>query len=153
MQLFYKEAGVRLGAPYCNATWLSPYSLTPSFRTNTSVCFHQLLGTNVVLQVIDDLKNTPLSPHMSFTRSYDRENEEHEALLLQLWSNLKPDEVMLLLSLHRLELIARETDQWGDIGFQGRDPATDFRGLGLLSLSNLCYYALHHTDEAIHCLL
>ena len=48
---------------------------------------------------------------------------------------------------------ARETDQWGDIGFQGRDPATDFRGLGLLSLSNLCYYALHHTDEAIHCLL
>ncbi|KAK8820098.1 hypothetical protein WA577_006167 [Blastocystis sp. JDR] len=123
MQLFYKEAGVRLGAPYFNAT----------FRNNTSVCFHQLLGTNVVLQVVDDLKNTP----------YDRENEEHEALLLQLWSNLKPDE----------ELIARETDQWGDIGFQGRDPATDFRGLGLLSLSNLCYYALHHTDEAIHCLL
>lgn len=55
----------------------------------------------MVLQVIDDLKNTPLSPHMSFTRSYDRENEEHEALLLQLWSNLKPNEVMILLSPHR----------------------------------------------------
>lgn len=54
----------------------------------------------MVLQVIDDLKNTPLSPHMPFTRSYDRENEEHEALLLQLWSNLKPNEVMILLLLH-----------------------------------------------------
>lgn len=101
MQLFYKEAGVRLGAPYFNATYLFSFFLTRSFRNNTSVCFHQLLGTNVVLQVIDDLKNTPLSPRMPFTHSYDRENEEHEALLLQLWSNLKPDEVMLLLSLHR----------------------------------------------------
>ena len=49
MQLFYKEAGVRLGAPYFNATYLFSFFLTRSFRNNTSVCFHQLLGTNVVL--------------------------------------------------------------------------------------------------------
>ena len=123
VQTFYKEAGVRFGAPYFDA----------SFRANTTRCFRQLLGTNVVLAVVDELKNT----------QYDRSNDEHEALLLQLWVHLKPNE----------ELVARETDQWGDIGFQGRDPATDFRGLGVLSLSNLCYYAMHHTDEAIHCLL
>ena len=107
----------------------------------------------MVLQVVDDLKNTPLSLLLLFTRSYDRTNDDHEALLLQLWSNLKPNEVMIIFFANQQELIARETDQWGDIGFQGRDPATDFRGLGLLSLSNLCYYAIHHTDEAIHCLL
>lgn len=128
-------------------------SLTYSFRANASTCFRQLLGTNVVLQVVDDLKNTPLSLLLLFTRSYDRTNDDHEALLLQLWSNLKPNEVMIIFFANQQELIARETDQWGDIGFQGRDPATDFRGLGLLSLSNLCYYAIHHTDEAIHCLL
>ena len=40
----------------------------------------------------------------------------------------------------------------GEIGFQGRDPATDFRGLGVLSLSNLVYYSREHTVDAINCL-
>lgn len=47
---------------------------------------------------------------------------------------------------------ARDTEQWGDIGFQGKDPATDFRGLGVLSLSNLVYFSKHHDVEAINCL-
>lgn len=28
------------------------------------------------------------------------------------------------------ELNGRITKQWGDIGFQGNDPQTDFRGMG-----------------------
>ena len=28
----------------------------------------------------------------------------------------------------------RITKQWGDIGFQGKDPQTDFRGMGMLEL-------------------
>lgn len=26
----------------------------------------------------------------------------------------------------------RITKQWGDLGFQGKDPQTDFRGMGML---------------------
>ena len=49
-------------------------------------------------------------------------------------------------------LRARDSDQWGEIGFQGRDPATDFRGLGILSLSNLVYFSKQHPSEALYCL-
>ena len=31
----------------------------------------------------------------------------------------------------------RVTKQWQDIGFQGEDPKTDFRGMGMLGLHNL----------------
>ncbi len=31
----------------------------------------------------------------------------------------------------------RITKQWQDIGFQGDDPGTDFRGMGMLGLHNL----------------
>jgi len=31
----------------------------------------------------------------------------------------------------------RITNQWGEIGFQGKDPMTDFRGMGMLGLDNL----------------
>ena len=30
----------------------------------------------------------------------------------------------------------RITKQWGDIGFQGKDPQTDFRGMGMLGLTH-----------------
>ena len=36
-------------------------------------------------------------------------------------------------------LEARKTKQWQDIGFQGNNPATDFRGMGVLSLHCLLY--------------
>jgi len=47
--------------------------------------------------------------------------------LVQLWNNLQPN----------VTLIGRISPQWTDIGFQGSDPATDFRGMGLLGLLDL----------------
>ena len=35
------------------------------------------------------------------------------------------------------ELGSRINSSWKDIGFQGEDPKTDFRGMGILGLSNL----------------
>ena len=49
--------------------------------------------------------------------------------LLQLWSLLQPG----------VPLMTRKTKQWQNIGFQGNDPKTDFRGMGLLGLENLLY--------------
>ena len=36
-------------------------------------------------------------------------------------------------------LESRVSKQWTDIGFQGSDPATDFRGMGILSLACMLY--------------
>ena len=58
---------------------------------------------------------------------YDKKNDEHEKKLMTLWSTLKPKE----------ELGERKTKKWIDIGFQGDDPATDFRGSGILGLDQL----------------
>ena len=47
----------------------------------------------------------------------------HEDKLMRLWKNLRND-----------NLKERKTMQWVDIGFQGKDPSTDFRGAGMLGL-------------------
>lgn len=59
--------------------------------------------------------------------SYDQENKDHEERLLYLWKLLRPD----------TRLSNRITNEWGEIGFQGTNPATDFRGMGMLGLENL----------------
>lgn len=38
-------------------------------------------------------------------------------------------------------------DCWKDIGFQGKDPRTDFRGGGHLSLLCLIYFLKHYQEE------
>ncbi|KAG0050022.1 hypothetical protein BGZ83_005185 [Gryganskiella cystojenkinii] len=65
---------------------------------------------------------------------YDSTNPAHERKLMQLWDLLSPNE----------KLSGRYTKQWTDIGFQGKDPATDFRGMGMLGLDDLVYYAKYY---------
>jgi len=65
---------------------------------------------------------------------YDKTNPEHEATLMKLWAAVFPDQ----------ELKSRVNDQWKEMGFQGQDPATDFRGMGMLGLDNLLYIADNH---------
>ena len=60
---------------------------------------------------------------------YDSSNPAHEERLLLLWRTLKPE----------TELDARHSTMWGDIGFQGHDPATDFRGMTYSELSHSEY--------------
>ena len=68
---------------------------------------------------------------------YDEDDDEHEKLLYKLWNLLKRDD----------SLDERITSRWGEIGFQGKNPATDFRGMGVLSLHNLIY--LMEKNESI----
>jgi serine/threonine protein kinase len=67
---------------------------------------------------------------------YDTGNEDHEKKLRQLWDLTFPDE----------PLPAREGKHWGRLGFQGQDPSTDFRGMGILGLEALLYMAESHTN-------
>ncbi len=38
--------------------------------------------------------------------------------------------------------------EWNDVGFQGADPGTDFRAMGLLALTHLQHFAERHTKDA-----
>ena len=67
---------------------------------------------------------------------YDKNNHQHEELLMRLWRAVFPDET----------LQSRVSEQWKQMGFQGTDPATDFRGMGLLGLMNLIYIAENHSN-------
>jgi len=64
--------------------------------------------------------------------SFNEEDPAHDAMVRRLWDlcsggrELGPSVV---------------TEEWKQFGFQGTNPATDFRGGGVLGLSNLLYFA------------
>ncbi|NWV64091.1 ELMD2 protein, partial [Malurus elegans] len=98
------------------------------FKTNLQISLLQITGYKKLYLNVENLRRIP----------YDSENEEHEEQLIELWNLLMPHE----------NLKARISKQWCDIGFQGDDPKTDFRGMGLLGLVNLVYFSRHYTNEA-----
>jgi hypothetical protein len=63
--------------------------------------------------------------------AYDSKNEAHEAKLMKLWELLRPG----------VRLRARICPDWQEIGFQGHDPATDFRSMGVLGLDHLIQFS------------
>ncbi|KAI8844581.1 ELMO/CED-12 family-domain-containing protein [Chytriomyces cf. hyalinus JEL632] len=68
---------------------------------------------------------------------YDTNSKTHEKMLTDFWECAMPHE----------QLFQRNSKQWQFLGFQGDDPATDFRGMGILGLENLIYYARTHPDS------
>lgn len=57
---------------------------------------------------------------------FSKESAVHEDKLRRLWDNLAG-----------YEMPDRISQDWVNLGFQGKDPATDFRGAGILGLDNL----------------
>jgi ELMO domain-containing protein len=45
----------------------------------------------------------------------------------------------------------RISNQWKTIGFQGKDPATDFLGVGVFGLFNLIYFAKYYPKKFQKC--
>ena len=41
----------------------------------------------------------------------------------------------------------RISKDWGKMGFQGKDPKTDFRGAGYFGLCNLIYFAKNYNEK------
>jgi len=102
------------------------------FVHSLSACLHQLCGYKALMEEAESLRAT----------AYNADNLEHEQSLLQLWSLLQPG----------IPLMTRKTKQWQNIGFQGEDPKTDFRGMGILGLENLRYFAKEYNTAARHIL-
>ncbi|KAL3815010.1 hypothetical protein ACJIZ3_016278 [Penstemon smallii] len=63
--------------------------------------------------------------------AYDSSLPEHQEALQALWRAAFPGE----------ELHGLISEQWKEMGWQGKDPSTDFRGGGFISLENLLYFA------------
>ncbi|EXC06152.1 ELMO domain-containing protein A [Morus notabilis] len=62
---------------------------------------------------------------------FDASRPDHQEALRALWSATYPNQ----------ELHGLISDQWKEMGWQGRDPSTDFRGAGFISLENLLFFA------------
>ena len=69
--------------------------------------------------------------------AYDSNSDAHEKKLMLLWKTVFP----------HCELESRKSKQWSQLGFQGRDPASDFRGMGVLGLDQLLYFSTHHIED------
>ncbi|KAF2885522.1 hypothetical protein ILUMI_20672 [Ignelater luminosus] len=102
------------------------------FVKSFSKCIEQIWGYRQLVAEVESLRKI----------NYDSDNLEHERKLYDLWENLMPFE----------PLESRVSRQWQDIGFQGDDPKTDFRGMGLLGLENLLYFATEFKGPASHVL-
>lgn len=80
----------------------------PDFGPLLGVCIESIWSYRRLCADVEDVRKMP----------YDGDDMDHENKLLKLWRLLMPHE----------PLEARISKQWQDIGFQGDNPSTDFRG-------------------------
>lgn len=69
---------------------------------------------------------------------YNAEAEEHQAALQTLWRVAFGDELDFPVGIKH--------PKWKDMGWQGEDPGTDFRGAGFISLQALLWMAQRQPD-------
>ncbi|KRY58311.1 Adenylyl cyclase-associated protein 2 [Trichinella britovi] len=81
-------------------------------------CLQKIIAYEKLLKDVEDVRMIHYNP-------YDK---AHESQLLKLSSLLKPE-----------SQISAIDPRWVELGFQGKDPSTDFRGMGLLGLQQLIY--------------
>lgn len=80
----------------------------PDFGPTLGACIESIWSYRRLCNDVEDIRKI----------SFDNRDTDHENKLLKLWRLLKPEE----------QLEKRVSKQWQDIGFQGDDPMTDFRG-------------------------
>lgn len=68
---------------------------------------------------------------------YDGSCLDHQNALRQLWRLAFPNR----------EVPPLKSELWKDMGWQGSDPSTDFRGGGFISLENLIFFARNYPDS------
>ncbi|KAL6969275.1 hypothetical protein U1Q18_028998 [Sarracenia purpurea var. burkii] len=115
--------------PFDDATCGTP---TRTRKCLTCVCFkrkgsYERIGINLTSQQEERLRRLKHRMKVHF----DTSRMEHQEALKALWSATYPDQVLRGLV----------SEQWKDMGWQGRDPSTDFRGAGFISLENLLFFA------------
>nr|XP_054755119.1 ELMO domain-containing protein 2-like [Lytechinus pictus] len=100
----------------------------PEFQYTLKASLKQISGYNALVRDIEALKK----------EKYSTANPSHERSLQKLWDLMMPN----------TKLEKRITRQWTELGFQGDDPSTDFRGMGMLGLNNLIFFAENYNGVA-----
>ncbi|KAL9647425.1 hypothetical protein ABK040_006788 [Willaertia magna] len=109
-----------------------------SFKTNEhsikkcKIYIKYMININQTIQYFYELSNT----------KFDIENGKDLNMLFDIWKVLKPKTEI------KLEDNLIISNDWKEIGFQGKDPRTDFRGMGILGLMNLHYFVMNYQKEA-----
>lgn len=67
---------------------------------------------------------------------YDAENRKHESVLKRIWLAMMACD------------FESKSRRWRELGFQGDDPRTDFRGGGFMAVRCMCFMAEEYQDEA-----
>ncbi|XP_073315947.1 uncharacterized protein [Primulina huaijiensis] len=98
----------------------------------TCVCFKRKASCPRVCINLSPIQEERLRRLRRRTKVYfDASRPEHQDALRALWSATYPGK----------QLQSLISDQWKDMGWQGKDPSTDFRGAGFISLENLLFFA------------
>lgn len=100
---------------------------------NLSFCLHAIKIINMAILKISELQK----------ECYQASSEYHVSSLNKLWVVMKPNSTRTGGML---------TAEWGELGFQGNDPSSDFRGMGMLGLVQLIYFGENYFDNAQHIL-
>ncbi|XP_052834088.1 ELMO domain-containing protein 2, partial [Octopus bimaculoides] len=88
----------------------------------------QIIGYNHLINTIEIIRRQQHTDKLS----------DYESYLYQIWNILQPD----------VHLTGLKSKQWVDIGFQGNQPYTDLRGMGMLGLTQLWYFVVNYPNEA-----
>ncbi|XP_059172505.1 ELMO domain-containing protein 2-like isoform X2 [Physella acuta] len=98
------------------------------FEATMQHFLHRIHAYNKIIAEAEELRK----------QKYLSENPSHEKKLRQLWDAFNVG----------VELPSITGSHWTDMGFQGHDPGTDFRGMGLLGLEQLLYFGQNYPNEA-----
>ncbi|KAG6423505.1 hypothetical protein SASPL_113903 [Salvia splendens] len=108
-------------------SWIGGLFSRANHRRSGSTQFLDYTLTPIQEEILQRLKERLGVP-------YDETRNEHQEVLQALWDATFPG----------VKLKGMISEQWKDMGWQGANPATDFRGCGFLSLENLLYFAQNY---------
>ena len=101
---------------------------------NLKHCLNSLRTVNVLISRIICIQN----------EAFKSNNSAHTSLLERFWYAMKP---------HCRRAGNLISEEWSELGFQGKDPSTDFRGMGILGLYQLVHLSEKHHTHAEQILL
>jgi ELMO domain-containing protein len=112
---------------YVVTSWQGLYNALQTYLKTVVGGRTEIVLSDVQLERLEKLRDSISVP-------YDGSRQEHQEALRKLWA----------LAFPHIPCTVLKTAQWKEMGWQGDDPGTDFRGAGLYGLENLMYLGNEH---------